>query len=158
MNWINEALEAVKKLSLYFSGAIELHWNIDDMSERYVEGDDGVRRYYSDRLYSYLWASKLSGGQWGTRVMIALSPDEKSLFVMVDEYQPWGTGEEEPYKIATYPVGEIYQAFKLAFAAKESDFELCGLMEDEDSGRYVPAPIRLPDVNLLLAEQAISAH
>lgn len=158
MNWIDEALKAAKTLALYFSGVIELHWVIDERSERYIEGDDGEPRVYYDNLYSYLWTSKLSGGQWGQRAMVALSPDEKSLFVLVDEYQPWGTGMEEPYKIATYPVGEIHKAFKLAFAAMESDFELCGLEEDEESGRYVPAPIRLPDVTNLLSEQAISSH
>lgn len=144
MNWINEAFAAAKTLALHFAGVIDLNRVFDEMD--------------NDLLYSHLWSTKLSGGQWGQYAFVALSPDEKSLYVMVNEYQPWGTGMEEPHTVATLPVSELSKAIQFALAVMETDFELYGLMEDEESGRYVPAPSRLPDVTNLLAEQAIGSH
>ena len=81
-----------------------------------------------------LWAS-INPGVYGKWVEVQLSKD--GMFnVVADEYQPWGTGGDDSWLIASYDSDNLIRAMKHAIQATQTPFSLDGLMEDEETGRY----------------------
>ena len=90
--------------------------------------DDEVKGYK-------LWSSSTYGvyGQW---VEVQLSADGSRFNVVADEYQPWGTGCDDSWLIASYDSDNLIRAMKHAIQATQTAFSLDGLIEDEETGRY----------------------
>ena len=82
-----------------------------------------------------LWSSTTYAtyGQW---VEVQLSADGKCFNVVADEYQPWGTGCDDSWLIASYDSSGLIRAMKHAIQATQTPFSLDSLIEDEETGRY----------------------
>jgi hypothetical protein len=103
--------------------------------------------YAETRFVHELWGSKRSGGEWGTRISIALDvgnlDDEVSIvptkiLVLADDFQPWGDGNEIPVILAVFDRNNIVGAAQESQRALISDLSerFDQLVENEDTGRY----------------------
>jgi hypothetical protein len=107
--------------------------------------------YEETHFVSELWGSERSGGsggQWGTRVSIALDVGNlqdywapivaNKILVLADDFQPWGNGNEIPVILAKFDIADIVGAAQSAQYALISDLSerFDQLVENEVAGRY----------------------
>jgi hypothetical protein len=86
-----------------------------------------------------LWSSKRTNGQWGQSVGIALDlEDQKKIYVVADDFQPWGDGSELPLILKIMSVEDLPIAAQVASEALKNGVEdfFPQLMENECTGGY----------------------
>ena len=86
-----------------------------------------------------LWSSKRTNGQWGQSVGIALDlQDQKKIYVLADDFQPWGNGSELPRILKSMSIDDLPIAAQVASEAIRTGIEdyFPQLVENELTGRY----------------------
>jgi len=143
---MTEVQKAAVALSLHKAGVQQLPTCYTD-DEKQVTSEDGESTWWEPIIDGYLlWTSKTSPG-WGEWVEVRVSENMQFFYVVADEYQPWGTGMDVSWRVATYPATNLLDAVRHAIKVSQSEFSLDGLIENEDTGRY-ERYVRKPQIAL----------